>query len=115
MHVCKAVKIRKENKIIFLIFADYLITRHLYEDSRHHSPGALTDLRSALVNNTIFASLAVRHNFHKYFRHLCPSLNEVVDRFVRFQQENGHSITEEVKISLEICSLNWHACFFFMF
>ncbi|XP_055587591.1 endoribonuclease Dcr-1 isoform X2 [Uranotaenia lowii] len=74
---------------------DYLITRHLYEDPRQHSPGALTDLRSALVNNTIFASLAVRHGFHKYFRHLSPGLNEVIDRFVRIQQENGHSISEE--------------------
>jgi endoribonuclease Dicer len=76
---------------------DYLITRHLYEDPRQHSPGALTDLRSALVNNTIFASLAVRHNFHKYFRHLSPGLNEVIDRFVRIQNENGHVISEEVR------------------
>lgn len=75
---------------------DYLITRHLYEDPRQHSPGALTDLRSALVNNTIFASLAVRHGFHKFFRHLSPGLNDVIDRFVRIQQENGHSISEEV-------------------
>ena len=30
------------------------------QDPRLHSPGALTDLRSALVNNTIFACLAVR-------------------------------------------------------
>lgn len=75
---------------------DYLITRHLYEDPRQHSPGALTDLRSALVNNTIFASLAVRHGFHKYFRHLSPGLNEVIGRFVRIQHENGHSISEEV-------------------
>ncbi|XP_062536694.1 endoribonuclease Dcr-1 isoform X2 [Armigeres subalbatus] len=74
---------------------DYLITRHLYEDPRQHSPGALTDLRSALVNNTIFASLAVRHDFHKYFRHLSPGLNDVIDRFVRIQQDNGHSISEE--------------------
>jgi endoribonuclease Dicer len=74
---------------------DYLITRHLFEDPRQHSPGALTDLRSALVNNTIFASLAVRHNFHKYFRHLSPGLNEVIDRFVRIQNENGHVISEE--------------------
>jgi endoribonuclease Dicer len=74
---------------------DYLITRHLYEDRRLHSPGALTDLRSALVNNTIFASLAVRHGFHKYFRHLSPALNEVIDRFVRIQHENGHCISEE--------------------
>lgn len=75
---------------------DYLITRHLYEDPRLHSPGALTDLRSALVNNTIFASLAVRHGFHKYFRHLSPGLHDVVNRFVQIQEENGHSISEEV-------------------
>ncbi|XP_046742064.1 endoribonuclease Dcr-1 isoform X2 [Diprion similis] len=74
---------------------DYLITRHLYEDTRQHSPGALTDLRSALVNNTIFASLAVRCGFHKYFRHLSPGLSVVIDRFVRIQEENGHSISEE--------------------
>ncbi|XP_017892073.1 endoribonuclease Dcr-1 [Ceratina calcarata] len=74
---------------------DYLITRHLYEDSRQHSPGALTDLRSALVNNTIFASLAVRCGFHKYFRHLSPGLCVVINRFVRIQEENGHSISEE--------------------
>ncbi|KYQ58121.1 Endoribonuclease Dicer [Trachymyrmex zeteki] len=74
---------------------DYLITRHLYEDSRQHSPGALTDLRSALVNNTIFASLAVRCGFHKYFRHLSPGLSVVINRFVRIQEENGHSISEE--------------------
>lgn len=81
---------------IFLFFVDYLITRHLYEDSRQHSPGALTDLRSALVNNTIFASLAVRCGFQKYFRHLSPGLSVVIDRFVRIQEENGHSISEEV-------------------
>ncbi|XP_015185292.1 PREDICTED: endoribonuclease Dcr-1 [Polistes dominula] len=74
---------------------DYLITRHLYEDARQHSPGALTDLRSALVNNTIFASLAVRCGFHKYFRHLSPGLNIVINRFVRIQEANGHSISEE--------------------
>ncbi|XP_025420848.1 endoribonuclease Dcr-1 isoform X2 [Sipha flava] len=74
---------------------DYLITRHLYEDKRQHSPGALTDLRSALVNNTIFASLAVRNGFHKYFKHLSPGLSEVVCRFVTIQEENGHTIDEE--------------------
>ncbi|CAH2987847.1 unnamed protein product [Chilo suppressalis] len=74
---------------------DYLITRHLYEDSRRHSPGALTDLRSALVNNTIFATLAARHGFHKYFRHMSPGLNEVLTRYVKIQEENGHSISEE--------------------
>lgn len=80
---------------------DYLITRHLYEDNRMHSPGALTDLRSALVNNTIFASLAVRHGFHKYFRHLSPGLNEVVERFIRLQEESGHTILDELYLVVE--------------
>lgn len=44
---------------------DYMITRYLFEDTRQYSPGVLTDLRSALVNNTIFASLAVKYDFHK--------------------------------------------------
>ncbi|XP_056646344.1 endoribonuclease Dcr-1 [Diorhabda sublineata] len=80
---------------------DYLITRHLYEDPRMHSPGALTDLRSALVNNTIFASLAVRNNFHKYFKHLSPGLNEVVERFIRLQEESGHSLVDELYLVIE--------------
>lgn len=44
---------------------DYLITRYLFEHKKQYSPGVLTDLRSALVNNTIFASLAVKYNFYK--------------------------------------------------
>ena len=67
---------------------DYLITRHLYEDPRQHSPGALTDLRSALVNNTIFASLAVKYQFHKYFKHFSPGLQSVINRFVNLQSDN---------------------------
>ncbi|CAG0914915.1 unnamed protein product [Notodromas monacha] len=74
---------------------DYLITRHLYEDPRRHSPGALTDLRSALVNNTIFASLAVKYDFHKYFKHLSPGLWTVVEKFVAMQEENKHEIAPE--------------------
>ena len=69
---------------------DYLITRHLFEDERQHSPGTLTDLRSALVNNTIFATLAVKFEFHKYFLHFSPGLHSVVSRFVKIQLENGH-------------------------
>uniref|UniRef100_A0A3P8WMV3 ribonuclease III n=1 Tax=Cynoglossus semilaevis TaxID=244447 RepID=A0A3P8WMV3_CYNSE len=66
---------------------DYLITKHLYEDPRQHSPGVLTDLRSALVNNTIFASLAVKYDYHKYFKAISPELFRVIDDFVQFQLE----------------------------
>jgi endoribonuclease Dicer len=52
-------------------------------------------LRSALVNNTIFASLAVKFDFHKYFKHLSPGLWTVVEKFVAMQEENGHEIVEE--------------------
>ncbi|XP_070576462.1 endoribonuclease Dicer-like [Ptychodera flava] len=64
---------------------DYLITKHLYDHHKHHSPGALTDLRSALVNNTIFASLAVKYDYHKYFKAIAPELFHVIDNFVKFQ------------------------------
>nr|XP_006824151.1 PREDICTED: LOW QUALITY PROTEIN: endoribonuclease Dicer-like [Saccoglossus kowalevskii] len=64
---------------------DYLITKHLYDHHQHHSPGALTDLRSALVNNTIFASLAVKYDYHKYFKAIAPELFHVIDNFVKFQ------------------------------
>lgn len=68
---------------------DYLITKHLYEDPRQHSPGVLTDLRSALVNNTIFASLAVKYDYHKYFKAVSPELFHVIDDFVKFQLEKN--------------------------
>ncbi|XP_034432990.1 endoribonuclease Dicer isoform X1 [Hippoglossus hippoglossus] len=68
---------------------DYLITKHLYEDPRQHSPGVLTDLRSALVNNTIFASLAVKYDYHKYFKAISPELFQVIDDFVQFQLEKN--------------------------
>uniref|UniRef100_A0A0K2UZN8 ribonuclease III n=1 Tax=Lepeophtheirus salmonis TaxID=72036 RepID=A0A0K2UZN8_LEPSM len=74
---------------------DYLITRHLYEDPRQHSPGALTDLRSALVNNTIFAFLAVKFQFHKYFKHFSPGLQTVIDRFVKLQVQNEFKVFDE--------------------
>ena len=47
------------------------------------------------VNNTIFASLAVKHGFHKHFRHFSPGLQAVIGRFVRFQTQNGHQISED--------------------
>ncbi|XP_033114296.1 endoribonuclease Dicer-like isoform X2 [Anneissia japonica] len=63
---------------------DYLITCHLYNNHQQLSPGALTDMRSALVNNNIFASLAVKFEYHKYFKAFSPELFSIVDRFVEF-------------------------------
>ena len=80
---------------------DYVITRHLYEDSDKYSPGVLTDLRSALVNNNIFAALAVKWNFHKYFKAISPVLFSVIEKFVARQKDKEDEIDledEEVNI-----------------
>lgn len=73
---------------------DFLITRYLYEDPAKHTPGVLTDLRSALVNNTFFASLAVKYGFHKYLKVLSSDLFKVISNFVnKFYQEDEHWIS----------------------
>ena len=46
---------------------DYLVTSYLFK-SGNHTAGQLTDLRSSLVNNNLFASLAVRNGYHHYFQ-----------------------------------------------
>ena len=54
--------------------------------------GVLTDLRSALVNNNIFASLAVKWNFHKYFKAVSPQLFHVIEKFVLWQNEHEEDV-----------------------
>jgi hypothetical protein len=54
--------------------------------------GVLTDLRSALVNNNMFACLAVRWNFHKYFKAISPQLFGVIEKFVLWQMEHDYQI-----------------------
>ena len=61
---------------------DFLVTRLLFEDPRKPLARTLTDLRSALVNNTFFASLAVEYEFHKYLKNLSHDLYRVKSDFV---------------------------------
>lgn len=64
--------------------------------------GILTDLRSALVNNNIFAALAVKWDFHKYFKAVSPQLFTVIDKFVAWQKDKHDEINldEEVQFVL---------------
>jgi endoribonuclease Dicer len=72
---------------------DYLITRHIFRDGHKFSPGELTDLRSALVNNSFFASIAVKFNFHKYLKVLSPDLFRAIEHFVkRFEHDKVMAI-----------------------
>ena len=61
---------------------DFLVTRHLYLNHRNMSPGNLTDLRSAVVNNYSFAVLAVKLGFAKHLKSLSPPLFHIVNKFI---------------------------------
>jgi endoribonuclease Dicer len=85
--------------------ADFLVTCHIYESCGLLTPGELTDLRSALVNNVTFASLAVRNGFHKFMKYSSSKLMDMIDIFVQFQEEHNHVINEEVSL----CCLDGHS------
>ncbi|XP_046388881.1 endoribonuclease Dicer-like isoform X2 [Ischnura elegans] len=80
---------------------DFVITCHIYETGGNLSPGQLTDLRSALVNNITFASLVVRYGLHRHLLHLSPSLMEAIDTFVEFQLQRDNAVTEDCLVLLE--------------
>lgn len=63
---------------------DYLITSYLFSVYPKMKPGHLTDLRSVLVNNRAFASVAVDRSFHEYL--ICDSdaLSAATKKFVDF-------------------------------
>jgi endoribonuclease Dicer len=61
---------------------DLLITKHLFFSHPGLTPGRLTDLRSAAVNNECFARVAVKHKFNKYIRHGSGFLLKQIEDFV---------------------------------
>lgn len=80
---------------------DYVITRYLFECRECRlSPGELTDLRSSLVNNNIFAYLAVKFDFYKYFKYTSPQIFTIVDSFVQNQKKrcDEFELDEDVSI-----------------
>ncbi|XP_063241716.1 endoribonuclease Dicer-like isoform X2 [Bacillus rossius redtenbacheri] len=79
---------------------DFLITSYIYEYCGNLSPGEVTDLRSALVNNVTFASLAARNGFQKYMLFSSVHLMDAIDVFVTFQEERNHVINDEVFLLL---------------
>lgn len=81
-----------------LVFSDFLITAYIFENCGKLTPGQLTDLRSALVNNVTLACLTVRYRFYKFLNAGSPALIEAIDRFVQFQEQRNHIIDEEVKL-----------------
>nr|XP_043616152.1 endoribonuclease Dicer homolog 2-like [Erigeron canadensis] len=68
---------------------DYLMTVHLYRKYPGISPGLLTDLRSASVNNDCYAQSSVRVGLHKHILHgsqvLHRNIVSAVDDFEQLQ------------------------------
>ncbi|XP_033221777.1 endoribonuclease Dicer isoform X2 [Belonocnema kinseyi] len=90
---------------------DFLITVYIYEYCGELSPGDLTDLRSALVNNITFACLAVRYGLHTALLSYVPLLHEIINRFVKFQEERNHAIDDEllwILLEEDECNLAEH-------
>jgi hypothetical protein len=71
---------------------DFLITSYIYQYCGQLTPGQLTDLRSALVNNITFGALVVRLQLHKHL--LCHSqcLWEAIRTFVNYQESKNYEI-----------------------
>ena len=67
---------------------DFLVTLHIYMNKPELSPGDLTTIRSALVNNNTFALLALENKFHKYLLHWSPTLFPEYNQFVRLVEED---------------------------
>nr|UXX21448.1 endoribonuclease dicer [Calyptrophora lyra] len=77
---------------------DFLVTLHIYDHcSDKLTPGKLTDLRSALVNNHTFASIAVDNGYHKYCKEYSPKLFSTIGDFVKaleeYQKETGTTVS----------------------
>ena len=68
---------------------DYLITTQIYERFPDFDPGKITDMRSALVNNNLFAELAVKLGLQKLLLHCSPVLFRVIQEYERFLAERG--------------------------
>lgn len=75
---------------------DFLITLYISERCTEMDPGELSDLRSALVNNNTLACICVRYAIHKHILSQSAVLNEIVDKFVEFQDNQNHLVTENV-------------------
>ncbi|KAH0714233.1 hypothetical protein KY284_007138 [Solanum tuberosum] len=57
---------------------DYVVIAHLYFKYSGLSPGLITDLRSASVNNECYAQSAVKASLHKHILHASPDLQRQI-------------------------------------
>ena len=87
---------------------DFLVTQHIYNNcEKDLKPGELTDLRSALVNNNIFAVIAVQNGYHKFLKEYSPNLFSTIGHFVKgveqYQKDLGTAVRKSIVGLVLIC------------
>nr|GLL44203.1 endoribonuclease Dicer homolog 2-like [Ipomoea trifida] len=72
---------------------DYAITAHLYDKYPGLSPGCLTELRSASVNNTCYALSSVKAGLHNHILHSSTALQSLINDAVQDINQSSASST----------------------
>ncbi|XP_039289133.1 endoribonuclease Dicer [Nilaparvata lugens] len=85
---------------------DFLVTTHMYEYCDNLTPGELTDLRSALVNNVTLASIAVRIGLHKFLLLRSCQLSKVIEAFVERQESRNHDFSDDTLFLIDEIDCN---------
>lgn len=81
---------------------DFLVTAHIYEKCGDSlTPGDLTDLRSALVNNITLASIVARYGIHKFLLLRSAKLNELITKFLIQQENHNFAVGDDVLLLIE--------------
>ncbi|KAG8298082.1 deoxyribonuclease I activity protein [Homalodisca vitripennis] len=91
---------------VYPTVSDFLITIHIYEKCETLTPGDLTDLRSALVNNVTLSCISVRNQLHKFLLHNSNVLNDCMMRFVKHQEDRNHIIDNDILFLFEESDVN---------
>ncbi|XP_053658601.1 endoribonuclease Dicer [Anopheles marshallii] len=80
---------------------DFLVSMYIFERNPTMSPGQLTDLRSALVNNVNLACVLVRYELHLYILSQSPMLTDTIGKFVDVQRNNNNRTGDWVRLLTE--------------
>ena len=79
---------------------DFLVTLHVYKGSRSLSPGQLTSIKSALVNNNVFSFHVIELGLHKFLAHSSPALTADLNEFIDMVTDNDSDGGEALYPSL---------------
>ena len=89
---------------------DFLVTQHLYFRHEKLSPGELTDIRQALVNNNIFAAIAVKYDYNKYLRQMSPKWFKSIENFItRLDDEKEENVVSRAYWTADPQNCFWQA------